>query len=64
MDGSNLKELTYYIPSGYPCWSPDSTRIAFIDEGIRHGIWVINSDGSGQKKVKELSYDDITQKIR
>ena len=63
MDGSNLKELTYYIPSGYPCWSPDSKRIAFIDEGIRHGIWVINSDGSGQKKVKELSYDDITQKI-
>ncbi|MCW3128870.1 MAG: hypothetical protein N2V75_02030 [Methanophagales archaeon] len=27
MDGSNLKELTYYIPSGYPCWSPDSKRI-------------------------------------
>jgi len=63
IDGSNLKELTYYIPSWYPCWSPDSKRIAFIDKGIRHGIWVINSDGSGQEKVKELSYDDITQKI-
>ena len=59
IDGSNLKQLKYYIPSWYPCWSPDSTRIAFIDEGIRHGIWVINSDGSGQKKVKELSYEDI-----
>jgi Tol biopolymer transport system component len=59
IDGSNLKELSYYTPSWYPCWSPDSTRIAFIDEGIRHGIWVINSDGSSQKKVKELSYEDI-----
>lgn len=59
IDGSNLKELTYYTPSGYPLWSPDSKRIAFIDEGIRHGIWVINSDGSSQKKVKELSYEDI-----
>ena len=59
IDGSNLKQLNYYIPSWYPCWSPDSKRIAFIDEGIRHGIWVINSDGSGQKKVKELSYEDI-----
>jgi len=43
----------------YPCWSLDSKRIAFLDEGVRHGIWVINSDGSGQKKVKELSYEDI-----
>ena len=64
IDGSNLKELTYYTPSGYPCWSPDSKRIAFIDEGIRHGIWVINSDGSNEKKVKELSYEDIVHGIR
>ena len=62
IDGSELKQLTYYIPCMYPCWSPDSKRIAFIDEGIRHGIWVINSDGSNQKKVKELSYEDIIQR--
>jgi len=59
IDGSNLKQLKYYNPVMYPCWSPDSKRIAFIDEGIRHGIWVINSDGSNQKKVKELLYEDV-----
>ena len=59
IDGSNLKQLKYYNPVMYPCWSPDSKRVAFIDEGIRHGIWVINSDGSNQKKVKELLYEDI-----
>ena len=59
IDGSNLKQLKYYNPVMYPCWSPDSKRIAFIDEGIRHGVWVINSDGSNQKKVKELLYEDI-----
>ena len=59
IDGSNLKQLKYYNPVMYPCWSPDSKRIAFIDEGIRHGIWVINSDGSGQKKVKQLLYEDV-----
>ena len=43
-------------------WSPDSKRIAFIpeEEGIHWGIWVINSDGSHQKKVGSF---DITRGI-
>ncbi|KAF5430242.1 component of the Tol biopolymer transport system [Candidatus Methanophagaceae archaeon] len=60
IDGSELKQLTY-SENDDPYWSTDSKRIAFIsrEEGIRCGIWVMNSDGGNQEKVVELSYEDI-----
>jgi len=57
-DGSGSKQLTQSEYDRYPCWSPDSRRIAFIsmEEGIRRGTWVMNSDGSDQNKIAESSF--------
>jgi len=64
IDGSNPRQLTYSEKGTRDSfsWSPDSKRIAFIteEEGIHWGIWVINSDGSHQKKVGSF---DITRGI-
>jgi PGF-CTERM protein len=53
IDGSNPRQLTSSDEDGSAMWSPDSKRIAFItsEEGIRKGIWVMNSDGSDQKQL-------------
>jgi TolB protein len=36
-----------------PAWSPDHTRIAFAAGGLvrRSGIWVMNADGSAQRRL-------------
>ncbi len=54
IDESDLRQLTFY--GRFFQWSPDSERIAFIGDGI----WVMNSDGSNQRKVVDSSYyEDI-----
>ncbi|MCK4735148.1 MAG: PD40 domain-containing protein [Methanophagales archaeon] len=60
IDESDLKQLTFY-GCALPQWSPDSERIAFIsrEKGIREGLWIMNSDGSNQRKIVELSDEDI-----
>jgi Tol biopolymer transport system component len=42
-----------------PAWSPDHTRIAFTSGGLvrRKGIWVMNSDGSAQRRLTTRSGD-------
>jgi TolB protein len=37
-----------------PAFSPDGTKIAFVrDSGSQPDIWVMNADGSGQKKITD-----------
>jgi Tol biopolymer transport system component len=37
-----------------PVFSPDGTKIAFLrDSGSQPDIWVMNADGSGQKKITD-----------
>lgn len=47
-DGKNLQTLVNDIKYNY-IWSPDSSKIAFIDKS--YNINVINSDGTGLKKL-------------
>lgn len=39
-----------------PAWSPDGSRIAFLEEfsdGL-YAIWVVNADGTGQRRVADV----------
>ncbi|HSG27915.1 MAG TPA: T9SS type A sorting domain-containing protein [Candidatus Krumholzibacterium sp.] len=57
IDGTGLTRLT--ATAGVwdcdPSWSPDGTKIAFTrnypSSGMRHEIWVMNVDGSGQSYI-------------
>jgi Tol biopolymer transport system component len=48
-DGSNVTRLTNNQTTlNDPVWSPDGSKIAFVS-GVE--IWVMNADGTGQKKL-------------
>ena len=57
-DGSNLKRVSNvprYILYEPPIWSPDG-KIIFVEAEMRNGcshcdIWIVNTDGSEQKKL-------------
>jgi Tol biopolymer transport system component len=53
MDGSGLKRLTENgAQDGLPTFSPDGKSIAFVsNRGGPWAIWVMNVDGSGQRKL-------------
>lgn len=53
-DGSNQVRLTGTAGNERsPAWSPDGTRIAFERGG--NEIWIMNSDGTNQRKVCSIS---------
>lgn len=65
-DGSNLKQLTFTIEKNYndtgfprggnndPVWSPNSSRILYQSyENTAPDIFVINADGSGNKRLTD-----------
>jgi Tol biopolymer transport system component len=58
-DGSELTKLTSTAAGEYgPTWSPDGKKIAFSDwvpGGPLSGIFVVNSDGSGLKKLANVA---------
>jgi Tol biopolymer transport system component len=54
-DGSELTQLTSVGLDKAPTWSPDGTRIAFSRQGgSAVGIWVMNSDGTGQRLLVDV----------
>jgi Tol biopolymer transport system component len=48
-DGSGTRRLTTGLASS-PAWSPDSSRIAYDDQGVGE-IWSIAADGSAAKRL-------------
>lgn len=48
VNGSNLRFLTFSSFTDGAVWSPDAKRLAFTKDG---GLYMINSDGSGLRKV-------------
>ena len=59
-DGSELRDLTRKLagvrrfgagPASDPVWSPDGRKIAFVRLNTRHGVYVINADGSAVRNL-------------
>jgi len=59
-DGSGLRDLTRKLgmsrgpgagPASDPVWSPDGRKIAFVRLNTRHGVYVINADGSAVRNL-------------
>jgi TolB protein len=59
-DGSGLRNLTSKLggrlglgtgPASDAVWSPDGRKIAFVRSNTRLGVYVVNADGSGVRKL-------------
>jgi hypothetical protein len=51
-DGREPVQLTFDpVAESWPSWSPDGKQIAFVKPG---SIWVMQADGSGQRKLTDL----------
>ena len=59
-DGSGQRRLTRNKGGGFPVWSPNGRRIAFISQpDYSEGeVYVMNADGSGQRNLTRDAADD------
>lgn len=54
-DGSGVKNLTHWrFDDEWPAISPDGRRIAFVRTASSPGLWIMNADGSGQRKIANV----------
>ena len=54
-DGSGVKNLTHWrFDDEWPAVSPDGRRIAFVRTASSPGLWIMNADGSGQRKIANV----------
>ena len=60
VDGTGLRQLTsnnYW--DLYPCYSPDDSKVAFLSmRNSTLDIYVVNSDGSGEKMLYDSGFHD------
>ncbi|SFG61951.1 TolB family protein [Neptunomonas qingdaonensis] len=60
VDGAGPIQLTKNTFSDqFPAWSPDAEKLAFISGrpgGINYGVFLINADGSGEKRLTPVSF--------
>lgn len=47
-DGTGLAKLTSFGQASGPRWSPNGTRLAFIDRG---NLWIMNANGSKKRRI-------------
>jgi len=53
-DGTGQRVVPFDAEIHFPTWSPDGSRIAFsFFSGPPAGIYIVNSDGSGQRKFAD-----------
>jgi hypothetical protein len=64
--GSGTESILPGTPDGSVAagWSPNSRQLGYVDmiQGARQGIWVVNRDGTGTRRVTSGSYvlgDDV-----
>jgi hypothetical protein len=62
-DGAVVEQLTFndWEWDKHPSWSPDGSQITFFSnrETGNTQIWVMNADGSGQRRVSNSDKDDL-----
>ena len=65
-DGSNPQRLTNNGSNeGLPTWSPDGKSIAYVsDQGGAWAVWVMNVDGSNQRKLFNMNGSPDGQVLR
>ena len=59
--GFNMKRLTFGGYNTKAAWSPDNAKIAYMRRPTAHDryhIWVMNADGSGQRRLTNGNYWD------
>jgi uncharacterized delta-60 repeat protein len=62
-DGTNqFKVTTNTSDDSFPAWSPDGQKIVFARyESLGYQLWVINADGSGEKRLTGVNTRDNYQ---
>src|SRR5215469_834945 len=51
-DGTGLRKLTHRGHASGPRWSPNGTRLAFIDRG---DLWIMNANGSKKRRITDAA---------
>jgi Tol biopolymer transport system component len=58
-DGSGTKNVTHWrFDDDWAAVSPDGQKIAFVRNASAHGLWIMNPDGRGQRKLAMVPGSD------
>lgn len=60
-DGISVDLTDSTVDNSRPDWSPDSSQIAFMsNRDGNYNIYLMNADGSGQRRLTDVAEDDIS----